>query len=89
MVVVASPPNTPTISLALPLGSSVHKEPRLSLPVEHIMPDIRAADVLLAEQEEEDSEWEYEYHETETEVSEFSPPKMPFSSLTAATRASM
>ena len=53
------------------------------------MPEIRAADALLAEQEEEDSEWEYEYHETETEVSEFSPPKMPFSSLTAATRASM
>ena len=53
------------------------------------MPDVRAADSLSIEQEEEDPEWEYEYHETETEVSEFSLPEMPFSSLMAATRASM
>ena len=53
------------------------------------MPGNRAAAALLAEQEEEGAEWEYEYHETETEVSEVSPPKMPFLSLMAATRASM
>ena len=53
------------------------------------MPEILAAGNHLAEQEEEDSDWEYEYHETEAEVSEFYPPKIPFSSLTAATRASM
>ena len=53
------------------------------------MPEIRAAGAPLVEQEEEDSEWEYEYHETETEVSQASPPNMPFSSLMAATRASM
>ena len=53
------------------------------------MPENRAVGALLAEQEEEDPEWEYEYHDTETEVSEFSPPKMPFPSLMAATRASM
>ena len=53
------------------------------------MPEIQAAGALLAKQEEEDSEWEYEYHETETEASKSSLPKMPFSSLMVATRASM
>ena len=88
-MVVASPHLILRHSLALRLLSSLQNKPLLYLLAEQIMPDIRAAGALLAEHEEEDAEWEYEYHETETEVSEFSPPKMPFTSLMPATRASM